>query len=302
MASHTFTFRSNSSHMYTQYHPPIDLEEGAEYGLGLISFVSYNSIPNVDYNNNDFIYQFSDEENAIKKSKSERDVYEILPQFSDEENAIKKLKSERGVYEILPEGDDDVEESTDELSFDADKTLHHISIPIGSYEIADLEKYLQNQLYKKWKHLNIPQEKLLTLRANPNSLRVEITSTVFDIFFPIGSLGSLLGFKMDMAALKAGTIYESELPVKIFSVQSIRVNCNITSEAYYGDKATHTVYEFPVSVPPGFSIQELPRNIIYLKVRVSQIKDISIDIVDQNDEFVNFRGEEIIIRFQLKKL
>lgn len=48
----TLTLTGNSSNLWSDYHPPIELEEDASYVIGLIDFTTYNSIPNITDKNN----------------------------------------------------------------------------------------------------------------------------------------------------------------------------------------------------------------------------------------------------------
>lgn len=73
----TLTLTGNSSVLTTEYFPPLDLVE--DYVCGLVDFQTYNSIPNVDINNNLFhvgdtivkipvgSYEIDDIANYIKK-------------------------------------------------------------------------------------------------------------------------------------------------------------------------------------------------------------------------------------------
>lgn len=60
--SYTFTLSGRSSILSAKYHPPINLDGGNEdkYVLGLISFESYNSIPNIEKDVNDKFYYGSE--------------------------------------------------------------------------------------------------------------------------------------------------------------------------------------------------------------------------------------------------
>lgn len=54
--SYTFTLSQRSSVLSAKIYPPIILNENNNYAIGLVNFVSYNSIPNVDSTNNVFHY------------------------------------------------------------------------------------------------------------------------------------------------------------------------------------------------------------------------------------------------------
>lgn len=165
-----------------------------------------------------------------------------------------------------------------------------ITIPIGSYEIEDIESYLQKVLSDS----NID----VILKPNNNTLCSEIKSNREINFEPSDSIGRLLGFTPRI--LPANITHKSDLPVTILKINSLRVECNITSGAYINGQRVHTIHEFFPSVPPGYKIIEIPSHIAYLPVTVKSIHNLQLKIVDQDGELVNFRGELTTIRLHIK--
>jgi len=109
MASYTFTLSGHTSTLSTQIYPPINLSDD-RYALGLISFSSYHTIPNVDRTNNKFIFQVADQtRNDIEKSSANLS------------NKIEKIIEKENKWQV-------------------------IKIPTGSYEIGDIERFLQKTL------------------------------------------------------------------------------------------------------------------------------------------------------------
>ena len=90
--------------------------------------------------------------------------------------------------------------------------------------------------------------------------------------------------------------------VKIFKINTLRVECNITTGAYINNKSVHTIHEFFPLVPAGYRIVEIPKSVIYLPVNVRSINYLQLKIVDQDNEVVNFRNETITIRLHLKSV
>lgn len=164
-----------------------------------------------------------------------------------------------------------------------------VTIPVGSYEITDIEEYLQSVLSKD----------AISLKPNNNTLRCEIQSKFVIDFTHKDSIANTLGFSSKV--LPANVKHVSDLPVKIIKVVTIRVECNITTAAYYGTSLAHTLFEFAPQAAPGYSINIHPQHVIYLPVFTKQIDNITLTILDQDGEPVNFRGEEIIIRLELRK-
>lgn len=219
------TLSGNTSVLQAQYFPPIELNPSKQYVLGLVEFLTFNSIPNIDPTNNKFCI-----------------------------------------------GD------------------RVITLPTGSYEIGDIDEYLQGQLAGTGIKL--------TLRANNNTLCAEIESNrPVDFTFP-NSIGDLLGFTPRI--LEANRHYSSDSAVRILKLNVIRVESNITCGAFLNHHQVHTIYSFFPSVPPGFKIIEKPTTIIYLPVTASSIDQLQLRIVDQDNNLVNFRDETITVRLHIK--
>lgn len=234
-----FTLKGHSSTLSTDFSPPIKLDSNYSYGLALLSFHSYNSVPNVEDGS-----QIS----LIRK----------------EGNEVKEKKI--------------------------------IKIPEGSYEIADIEAYVR-------KKLNVPkntEEEIFSLKPNNNTLKCEIFSKMYWIDFEKDAgISHILGFSRKL--LPPRVLHSSDLPVKIIKVRTVHLDCSITVGAFYNDRPSRTIYEFAIESDPGFAIDETPRHLIYLPVlNKEEIYNITIKVLDQNFRAVNFRGEEIIVRLELK--
>lgn len=168
-----------------------------------------------------------------------------------------------------------------------------IEIPEGSYEIDDIINYITTQL-KETK-----TKPIVSIYGNTNTLKTEIKSTHPIYFNKDNTIGSLLGFSKREIIPNKKT--ESDLPVNINKVNSIRVECSITTGAYMNSKPVHTIYEFSPNVIPGDKISENPTNIIYLPINVSEvIHFVEVKLVDQDGDLINFRNEQIDLKLHLK--
>lgn len=175
-----------------------------------------------------------------------------------------------------------------------------IRIPPGAYEISIINNIIQDALKSTTKNKN---DNIFSLYANNNTLKCEIQSTLhLNLNYP-NSIAQLIGFEKKI--YEKNLKHVSSLPVNSMKVRIIRVDCNITSGAYINSEASHTIFEFDIDVEPGYKLSKEPTNIIYLPVIPESrqfIDNITLRIVDDNGNLINFRGEKIIIKLELRKL
>ncbi|KYQ56420.1 hypothetical protein ALC60_04650 [Trachymyrmex zeteki] len=164
-------------------------------------------------------------------------------------------------YNTIP----NITSANNKFYFDTDKT---ISIPEGSYELSAIANEIEC------------------------AYQVDFTKP--------NNIGSILGYSSSRV-IQPNKWYSSDKPVNIMNVSVIRVECNITSGAYNNDKSTHTIHEFATNIPPGYKLSDTPINVIYLPVIVRNVTDITIRIVAQNGQLINFRGEEISVRLHVRR-
>lgn len=167
-----------------------------------------------------------------------------------------------------------------------------ITVPIGSYEIEEIVDYI----VKRFKPYGITFE----LVVNKVTLKSTIKCSTDLIFNRHDSIHRVFGFN-SRETIKANESKESENIVKITTLNTIIVECDIVSGSYRNGKKTHSLYEFAPKVGVGYKIIEVPRNIIYLPVTTKRIRSIQIKIVDQDRNIIDFRGEEITCRIHIKR-
>ncbi|XP_044005586.1 uncharacterized protein LOC122850516 [Aphidius gifuensis] len=135
-----------------------------------------------------------------------------------------------------------------------------IEILTGSYEIDDLAAYLEKYRIK--------------ITYNKNTVHSYITSER-DIGFVIPkSPARLLGFTPKL--LRANIKHESNYPIDILKVNTLRIECNITTGAYVNQQKFHTIYNFFPAVPPGY---EIPYMMLSNKNKIDIMKYIQKDPV-----------------------
>lgn len=231
-----FTLKNRSSILSIDFAVPIELNTNFNYGLALIGFYTYNTIPNVEKYN--------------------------------------------------------------KLYFTEDGKDKVLTFPIGTYEISDMEEFIRGKLGLRTE--NKETSPSFFLRPNNNTLKCEIFHEKYNIDFrPKDSIGALLGFSSRV--LQAGQVHESDLSVDIIKVRTINIDCNLIEGSFINERPSHSLYEFAINSDPGYGVNEIPNKVVYLPVTTHRIHNITVKILDQDGELVNFRGEEIILRLQLKR-
>lgn len=178
MLSVTLTLSDNKSQLNAQYFPAVDLSDG-DYVCGLIDFQTFNSIPNVDETNNLIYYgydgdnlnnQINDttiEYNDVNKDNNENEINNE----SSSKISAKSQRKKRAVANVIK----------------LKQTKACVSIPIGSYELEDLAKYLEKVMSKRFIRL--------VLLANKNTLRCQIFCSQPIDFTKPNTIRALLGFR-----------------------------------------------------------------------------------------------------------
>jgi hypothetical protein len=165
-------------------------------------------------------------------------------------------------------------------------------IPIGAYTIDHLGDIINNKLQDEGLQFHLHGD-ISTQRA------IFYSDTDID-FRSTNSIADLLGFKHEIYLKNEHHI--SEHLVTINKANIIRVLCNITIGNYVNGNPSHVIHEFFPGVAPSFKINETPSTVTYLPISVRTIHNITLRIVDQDGNLIDFREEPISIRLHLKRL
>ena len=195
-----------------------------------------------------------------------------------------------------------------------------IYVEKGAYELNQLNSYLQAQM--KIQVGNLYREDGVVIAANLMTLKSTLkfgnpgpTTRYWVDFSATNSLASVLGFDkkeytyierrdnpLDPDKVTSFTdYYESENLVRIDDVASIRITNDIIGDSYSNGKSVNDIYAFPPNVSPGFKIIEKPIHLFYYPIVVNKISRIETRIIDQKGNLIDFRGEDIIIRFHVRE-
>lgn len=300
-SSMTLTLNGNTSELSANYFPPIKLDEDGEYVCGLVDFQTSMSIPNITEENNRFYFL---SESTLKAEPGFYTIEYFLdlakeniqPEFRDDPELEFYLRKS------LDAATDLVLKDSDETNFRVEEEctltffyVTFIEIPVGSYELTDIDKHLTFVLNKT------RNETFVYITLNKNTLKCSILSNLQIFFNKSKTFRDLLGFKSHRV-LEAHILHDSDSVVNTSTLNAIKIDCNITSGAYSNDRLGHTIHEFYPSVEVGYKIVEVPQSVIYLPVTVRTINNLTIRCVDQDNKLVDFRGETITLRVHIKKI
>lgn len=176
-----------------------------------------------------------------------------------------------------------------------------LKIPPGAYEIDEIGEAMLRVIKATSKRNDAD---LFSLTANNNTLKCEMKSKFHIDFNVDNSIGKMLGFQT-ASVLTSGEVHQSIEGVDIMKVRIIRIDCNIISGAYLNSSECHTLFEFDIDVEPGYKITKEPQNNIYMPIMPEGrqfIDNITLRILDDDGDLINFQGEKIIVKLELKEI
>lgn len=180
---------------------------------------------------------------------------------------------------------------------------NEITIPSGCYEIDELNAYIQSEI-KREKGIRkqtkeTSNDDTFKLKPNNNTLKCEIESIYKIDFTKPGNIGSMLGFTSQI--LEPNKKHVSNKDIEIIKTSNIFVDTNITGGAYRNNLSCHSIFEFGLSVAPGYNLEKEPSQIIYFPINISEFDNITIRFVDNEGNLVPFSEDTYSsVRLHLK--
>lgn len=166
-------------------------------------------------------------------------------------------------------------------------------IPEGAYEISNLADAIQKEISKR------DDNAIIKIDLEPVTSKV-IIHTNRKISFEIkNSVGPVLGFNNQ--TVEPDHSVEGNSTVSILKVSAICIDCNIAGGSFLNGKPVHVIHQFYPSVSPGFKLIENPAQPIYFPIVVKAITNITVRIIDQDGNLLNFRDDICTIRLHLRK-
>lgn len=180
-------------------------------------------------------------------------------------------------------------------------TWINIDIPEGSYEIIDINEYIQRVMKENGHYNSTTNQYYIALEPNNNTLRsvLSISPNYKVDFTTANSIRSVLGFN---AQVYTAGYTESENIIDILYVSSLRVTSDIIDASYSNGETENIIYSFFPNVGPGYKIIEIPINLVYLPITLYTLSSMETKLTDQNGKLINLRGEELSMRFHIREV
>ena len=213
-----------------------------------------------------------------------------------------------------------------QYSTDEGRTWKTITLPTGSYEVAQIETEIQKQMIINDDYNKSNNEYYINIIPNVSELKsvIEITNDKYRVKLDNDDAGQsnsilkTLGFQAqpnNVLILSSGSNQSQNIVnitninsvllniVNITNINSVLVNVDRTSGSYANSKESSAIYSFdPNRVPPGFKLNERPNPIIYYPIHRSVIDSISVWLTDQDNNSLDIRGEKITIRLVIREV
>lgn len=167
-------------------------------------------------------------------------------------------------------------------------------IPPGSYEVEDILNVI-------FSHKECEEAKF-TATINPFTRKVKVLCKLKKIDFSSPrSIGQLLGFSPQIIE-RNESVFSDEI-VNIYPVNSIRIKCNLIESNYENEKSKgNIVYSFPLNTIPGAKIVQIPSQLRHYPLNTFIIKDVFVEIVDQENRIIDFGGEIITLELYINSV
>ena len=234
----------------------------------------------ISSNKTDFYTRFSP-----SISLSENKKYEIALMNITSYNSIPNIDASNNLFRY---------------SHDSGTTWTDIILPIGSYELTNINSYIIAKM-KANNHYDTTNSKAnITLEANNNTLRCILTlATNYQVdFTPANSLATMLGFNSQIYTASG----EAPNRVDIMSTSSILVHCSNIAGSYLNGFKEPVLYSFSMNVSPGYKFVEAPVNLVHLPLTTNVIDELHIRLSDQNGKTIDLRNEIVTIRLHIREI
>lgn len=163
---------------------------------------------------------------------------------------------------------------------------HVLRIPNGTYSVEDIAEHIERVLIAQFGIEDfVKRTRWFRLTAN-NATHKCIIDSSFKIDFESqsNSIGPLLGFSPKILAARVR--HESDHPIRLLEDHHVTITCNIITDVYTNQEASHTLHEFIITDGANYIIREVPRTVLYHPIAVRNIHDITLRLVNRQNQLI----------------
>ena len=198
-----------------------------------------------------------------------------------------------------------IDETNNNFTYSPDDVTDWITIkvPVGCYEITDINNRIQKIMKESGHYDATNGEYCISIHADSNTLKSVVTiAGSYRVNFRLkNSIGSVLGFKKEGLPFRSGS-FDSEEGVNITTVNKLLVMNDIIGSSYINGSKANLLHSFAVDVGPGYQIIEKPVILLYRPITLSTISTMTTMLLDQNEKQINLRGEVLAIRLHIREV
>lgn len=173
---------------------------------------------------------------------------------------------------------------------DSEGVTTQITIPTGSYELAQLEAVLKKLLE--------PYVQSFSLEPDEVTLKSALTCSNAIDFTVTDNIARLLGFNEKVYGPNIRHV--STNIVDILQVNTIYVECNIATGSYDNGQSSKAIHAFFPSVPAGYKIIEVPKSLVYYPLNTTTVYNAEVTLRSQSGKIVDLRGETLTLRLHIR--
>ena len=190
-------------------------------------------------------------------------------------------------------------------SSDNGSTYKTIILPIGAYEVTEINSEIQRQMILNDDYDKSNDSFFIEISFDKPTQKATIDIKHDDYIVDINcenSVGTSLGFTDNMMLNKGFHISQNIIDIE--PVNTILVHCNLISGSYINNKLSQVIYAFTPKVSPGYKIIEKPfPEYDYFGIpKYEKIRTVRVWLTDQNNKLIDLRGEKITVCILIKSV
>ena len=227
--------------------------------LGLIRLSVYNSVFNVNRNNNQFLYAST----VVDGNDDGSPIRELASPIA--EPLISSTNTDSNITSVL------------NYNYKGIPLLYSTITP-GAYELTNIAELIKEET-----------DGNVIIDPDKNTIKCKMEIKQGALSFDVeNSIAPLLVFRT--IVYRAG-IYTSQKIIDIMGFSTINIHCNVISGVKDNGNDTDILYTFNLTEPSRYLINIIPTYILYQNVTKDKIEYIEFHIKDEHGRPIDFNGD-----------